>query len=199
MSDRTPTDYALEHAEYMATAAERLLDAINAEGALQLRQDVDGDVSDDEFSEANWERGESMSALSNRIYEFRKRRDSAAAAPTVATRQKLTQTHIDLIAERWVASHGTTYELVEAIETALHGTVATREPLTSAVINAAREAMEDSTEETNDGDLFNIVLRSHHAAALSLALDEYDRAHGIAARGTSTASTGDNQQGAEKP
>lgn len=52
-------------------------------------------------------------------------------------------------------------------------------PLTDAVVNAAREAMDESFEAGNDAQ--DITIPSHLAAALSLRLDEHDRAHGIKA------------------
>ena len=52
-----------------------------------------------------------------------------------------------------------------------------RGPLILAVIGAARLAMDASFEAGNDA--MDITIPSHLAAALSLRLDEYDRAHGI--------------------
>lgn len=57
MDTRTPKDYAIEHAEYMAKAAEKLLD---------LPMDSGDDVLD------------ARNALRNRIYEFRKRASRAS-------------------------------------------------------------------------------------------------------------------------
>lgn len=82
MSDRTPTDYALEHAEYMAKTAERLLDAMNAADEARMR--LDDDEGDNEESlriaseQADDLCSEYRQTLSNKIYEFRKRRDRAA-------------------------------------------------------------------------------------------------------------------------
>lgn len=59
MAERTAKDYAIEHAEYMAKAAEAVLDAGfdgGTDEALDARQ-----------------------ALRNRIYEFRKRAERASS------------------------------------------------------------------------------------------------------------------------
>lgn len=52
-----------------------------------------------------------------------------------------------------------------------------RQPLTDAVINAAREALDASFEAGNDE--IDISIPAHLAAALSMRLDEYDADHGI--------------------
>ena len=75
---RSPTDYALEFAEYLAKDAERLLEAMNAEDALRLRREESDDVSDDDMRDAGADRVEHIRAVRIGIYEFRKRRDRAA-------------------------------------------------------------------------------------------------------------------------
>lgn len=71
---RTPKDYAVEHAEYMAKDAESLLDTIN-----ELSDAEEGVVR------AEYELSEAMGRMREGIYEFRKRRDRAlAAAPKPA-------------------------------------------------------------------------------------------------------------------
>lgn len=52
-----------------------------------------------------------------------------------------------------------------------------REPLSLAVVDAARAAMDESVEAFTDR--MDIIIPAHLASALSLRLDEYDRAHGI--------------------
>lgn len=83
-SGRTPTDYALEHAEYMATAAEGLRDDIaKFAEAQQNREEADEDSAIDHDTLVDQARdsvSESMDTLRNRIYGFRTRRDRAIAA-----------------------------------------------------------------------------------------------------------------------
>ena len=69
-------------------------------------------------------------------------------------------------------------EAIAAIDAALSAPAApVAQPLVESVINAARAAMDESTE-AYDADM-SIKIPSHLAASLSLCLDEYDRAHGI--------------------
>jgi len=78
---RTPTDYALEHAEYLAKAAESLLTRMHVVAAAEQRiEDDDSDGSMVEYEQALEHQGEAMSRLLGRIYEFRKRRDRAQEA-----------------------------------------------------------------------------------------------------------------------
>lgn len=80
--ERTPQDYAIEHAEYMAQDAERLLDTINH---LNAQRDEDGDAFDsDALARAEEAVTEAFGSVRNGIYEFRKRRDRAAAQPAGA-------------------------------------------------------------------------------------------------------------------
>lgn len=95
MAERTPQDYAIEHAEYMACSAERLIEAVNNLAlAEQQRDELEGDkpegvvdASDHAVESAREALGDDMSALRNRIYEFRKRRDRAAATPPAGAQQ----------------------------------------------------------------------------------------------------------------
>ena len=66
--------------------------------------------------------------------------------------------------------------VVDAIMAAA-GRQAERDPLSLAVVDAARAAMDESTESFTDR--MDITIPAHLASALSLRLDEYDRAHGI--------------------
>lgn len=59
MANRTPRDYAIEHAEYMAQAAEKLL------GLASFEQDSDYVI-------------DARNTLRDRIYEFRKRAERAS-------------------------------------------------------------------------------------------------------------------------
>ena len=87
LRERTPTDYALEHAEYMAKDGDELLSALEALSAAELvleesGEDDDGAVAD--ARDAVWGR---VRALRSGLYEFRKRRDRARslAAPKEMT------------------------------------------------------------------------------------------------------------------
>ena len=77
---RTPADYAIEHAEYMAQASEHVITAVNALHAVyQSLADGDGlDPQDIQNAESNVT--EMLVGLRGAIYEFRKRRDRAAIA-----------------------------------------------------------------------------------------------------------------------
>lgn len=77
-SHRTPADFALEHAEYLAGAAERLLNALAEEDALRLRREESDDVDADGIYDASMSREDFARGLRERIYEFRQRRDRAA-------------------------------------------------------------------------------------------------------------------------
>ncbi len=68
---RTPEDYAIEHAGYLATSAERLLAAL---GAMALREGDDEDGSQDDRDAV----GDHMQAVRSAIHEFRKRAARAA-------------------------------------------------------------------------------------------------------------------------
>jgi hypothetical protein len=78
-TERTPQDFAIEHAEYMAKAAEGLLEAINAEYTVRQRIAESDDAGEHEEYDAACDVSEAMSTMRNRIYEFRKRRDRAIA------------------------------------------------------------------------------------------------------------------------
>jgi hypothetical protein len=77
---RTPQDYAIEHAEYMAKGAEHLLAALNVEDALRLRQEESADVDADDMHAAGTTRAEAAMGLRADIYAFRKRRARALLA-----------------------------------------------------------------------------------------------------------------------
>lgn len=86
---RTPADFAIEHAEYMAASAERLVSAVQEHAAAHsaLVNDGDDPDSDEDITSLN-ERcdradelvGDAMRSVTNRVYEFRKRRDRALQA-----------------------------------------------------------------------------------------------------------------------
>lgn len=77
-------DYAMEHAEYLALDAERLIEAINE--ADRLRDECDQSVeSIDVVESAYAARGDCMTGLQSAIYEFRKRRDRKATLTAAAT------------------------------------------------------------------------------------------------------------------
>lgn len=77
---RTPADYAIEHGEYLATAAQDFLIAVNNYDAAQ-----DGEGGEDVAREA---RSEHWTALHSAIYEFRKRAARAKpVSPAVSMEQ----------------------------------------------------------------------------------------------------------------
>jgi hypothetical protein len=80
--ERTPQDYAIEHAGYMVDAAKHLLEKINAEDSARMRHDETGTRRDARALDAAMDlRGEAIGRLRSAIYEFEKRRDRAAASP----------------------------------------------------------------------------------------------------------------------
>ena len=85
--NRTPQDFAIEHAEYMAQDAERLIAAINAAAEITARIDDGGyttqaefDADGDALDQANELITEQLGSLKSGVYEFRKRRDRAVAS-----------------------------------------------------------------------------------------------------------------------
>lgn len=66
---------AVEFAEYLAKAAERFMDAINAYDAISIKEDEGGNLEDGEMEDAMKCRGESFKNLGSAIYEFRKRNE----------------------------------------------------------------------------------------------------------------------------
>lgn len=87
LADRSPQDYAIEHAEYMAKDAEALLLALEQEDALRLRRAESDDVDADEVYDAGVSRAELATGLRSGIFEFRKRRDRAASPEGLARPQ----------------------------------------------------------------------------------------------------------------
>jgi hypothetical protein len=86
---RTPTDYAIEHAEYMAKDAERLLDALSEHAAAHIAlaegdYDSQDDIKplNDRCEKADESLAEHMAHMRDGIYGFRTRRDRALATPT---------------------------------------------------------------------------------------------------------------------
>ncbi len=77
---RSPQDYAIEHAEYMAQAAEQAIEAINARDALLLRREESDDVADDDLYDSASTAGSRIATLKSCIAEFRKRRDRTTSA-----------------------------------------------------------------------------------------------------------------------
>jgi hypothetical protein len=82
-TERTPQDYTIEHAEYMAKGAEHLLAALNVEDALRLRQEESADVDADDMHAAGTTRAEAATGLRADIYAFRKRRARALLSRAV--------------------------------------------------------------------------------------------------------------------
>jgi hypothetical protein len=77
--ERTPKDYAIEHAEYMATNAVHLIAAVNDLAKAEQERD-DGEANPSDVDAARETVTEMLSAMRSSIYEFRKRRDRAALA-----------------------------------------------------------------------------------------------------------------------
>lgn len=82
---------------------------------------------------------------------------------------------------RWIIEDADLHPMARGLISAAVQQPAPRAPLTDAVINAARAAMDESTE-AYDGAM-SIKIPSHLAASLSLCLDEYDRASSIGQEG----------------
>lgn len=95
--ERSHADYAIEHGEYLAKAADRLLEVLSeCDTAASELNELDPD--DEEYSEATWNLDRAMeaqsdnrSALKTAVYEFRKRAERAkqTAAEQAATIQVL--------------------------------------------------------------------------------------------------------------
>lgn len=79
LQERTPIDYAIEHAGYLVTAANHLLEARNELDAVILRREQGEDVGDDEIQAAEGGVGDANGGLRIAIYEFEKRRARARA------------------------------------------------------------------------------------------------------------------------
>jgi hypothetical protein len=81
---RTPTDYAIEHAEYMAKGADRLIAAVN-DLALAEQEHDEGIANESDVGAAGETLSEATRSLNGDIYEFRKRRARAlVSAPPQA-------------------------------------------------------------------------------------------------------------------
>lgn len=78
LPERSPKDYAIEHAGYMALAVDDVLDKFNAYGLALMGVDEGGDDGEGELFEAidsaRSELQESLVDLRSMVYEFRKRR-----------------------------------------------------------------------------------------------------------------------------
>lgn len=86
LSERSAKDYAVEHAEYMATSADHVFAEYQAYGLALLAVDEGGDDGEGELFEAvdsaRQDLEEALVTLRSRVYEFRKRRDRIdAVAP----------------------------------------------------------------------------------------------------------------------
>lgn len=89
VTERTPKDFAIEHAEYLAQAAEAMLEADNelyeATDALEnIEDDADLEIHQEAIDRVNQTRdllADARQALTSGIYEFRKRRDRATPTP----------------------------------------------------------------------------------------------------------------------
>ncbi|MFY1855200.1 hypothetical protein ACOTBX_24675 [Achromobacter xylosoxidans] len=88
---RTPTDYALEFAEYLARDVEYAMACLNSsqranEALLDLTEEVATadayQAAEDAAARADEAFTEAITALQSAVFEFRKRRDRAALSPT---------------------------------------------------------------------------------------------------------------------
>lgn len=97
---RTSADYAIEHAEYLAAAAERLLDSINAMyAAREEYEDADDDevqAAGEGITLADESVSERMGAVRDMIYEFRKRA-KRATSPASETTTQMEQLHSETL------------------------------------------------------------------------------------------------------
>jgi hypothetical protein len=86
-AERTLVDYALEHAEYLATAAEGLSDACGKLALAEQRRDEADEDDDHEalVASAREDVDEAMRAVRDRVYGFRTRRDRAALTQAAST------------------------------------------------------------------------------------------------------------------
>lgn len=101
MGERTPQDYAIEHAGYMAKDAERLIAAVN-DLALAESEHEDGTANKSDVDAARNAVSEAQTALANGIYEFRKRRDRASAPASLQEGMRtalIRKTDIDALVE----------------------------------------------------------------------------------------------------
>ncbi len=77
VDERTPKDYAIEHAEYLATAADGVQEAYKAYSLAQMNIDEGGDDGEGELAElvdgARQDLHEALQNLRGMAYEFRKR------------------------------------------------------------------------------------------------------------------------------
>lgn len=134
---RTAHDYAVEHAEYMAKSAERLIaaiddmrqaeaDAIDTTEIVATAEQVI--AADEKVYAAHEAVTEGISTLQDRIYQFRKRADRAAAAPQ-APAAPAAQGEPDVSA------------LVEALEQCITSMLDSGYRADAVVIRAARNAL----------------------------------------------------------
>lgn len=81
VEERTPQDYAIEHAGFLATAADQVLADYQAYTLAQMLADEGGDDGEaelaDAIDEARDDLHEGLRNLREMAYEFRKRRDRA--------------------------------------------------------------------------------------------------------------------------
>lgn len=81
VEERTQQDYAIEHAGYLATAADSVQEAYQAYSLAQMNVDEGGDDGEGELAElvdsARDDLHEALNDLRGMVYEFRKRRDRA--------------------------------------------------------------------------------------------------------------------------
>ncbi|WP_455913064.1 hypothetical protein [Pseudomonas syringae] len=81
VAERTPQDYAIEHAGYLATAADSVQEAYKAYSLAQMNLTEGGDDGEGELSDlvdgARDDLHEALQDLRGMAYEFRKRRDRA--------------------------------------------------------------------------------------------------------------------------
>lgn len=79
-AERTPKDYAIEHAEYLAQAAESYIGKVDQ--YMELLGDDEPD--DDQWQSRSAAMGDHRDALTTAVYEFRKRAERARTAPDVS-------------------------------------------------------------------------------------------------------------------
>ncbi len=80
--DRTPQDYAIEHAGYLATAANNYINAVGERDLTEKKHNgEESSATRAALKEADEYEAECLRALQRGIYEFLKRRDLSLSQP----------------------------------------------------------------------------------------------------------------------
>lgn len=71
--ERSASDYAIEHGEYLARSAEHMIEKVNTLAEAELRREDSDDDSDSDVDDARGDVTEALGSLRNAIYGFRTR------------------------------------------------------------------------------------------------------------------------------